>query len=195
MSQIFNADNCPNWWCLLLLMFISFLLGWILSKWFTKRFYQEKLDDCNDENRKLKASIDGHKDTMHANTTFDAPQKIKAVKTMERSGKAVSKSELDFASFGKATEADKDDLKKISGVGPFIEKKLNSIGIYTFDQISKFKDTDIETVTQLIEFFPGRILRDDWRGQAEVLKNGGETDFSKRVDNKDVDYDDDNDDK
>lgn len=193
MSQIFNADNYPNWWCLLLLMFISFLLGWILSKWFTKRFYQEKLDDCHDENRKLKANIDGHRDAVHANTTFDAPQKIKAVKTMERSGKAV-KSELNFANFGIATEDEKDDLKKISGVGPFIEKKLNSIGIYTFNQISKFKDSDIETVTQLIEFFPGRILRDDWRGQAEVLKSGGETDFSKRVDNKDVDYDSENDD-
>jgi hypothetical protein len=40
----------------------------------------------------------------------------------------------------------------------------------------------------LIEFFPGRILRDDWRGQAIILKDGGKTDFSKRVDNNDVDY-------
>ena len=74
---------------------------------------------------------------------------------------------LNFESFGTATEADKDDLKLISGVGPFIEKKLNGIGIYSFSQISKFKKQDIEDVTELIKFFPGRIERDDWVGQAK----------------------------
>lgn len=190
MSHIFNANNCPNWWCLLILMFLSFLLGWLLSRYFTRKTYQEKLNDCHDENRKLKAnSPNHHTDIQHANTTFESGSKIKAVKTMERSGNAVEKPSLNFASFGSATEAEKDDLKRISGVGPFIEKKLNSIGIYTFQQISRFNNEDIETVTKLIEFFPGRILRDDWRGQSNTLKEGGETDFSKRVDNKDVDYD------
>jgi predicted flap endonuclease-1-like 5' DNA nuclease len=107
---------------------------------------------------------------------------------MERSGKAVEKKDLDFSNFGVATVDEKDDLKKISGVGPFIEKKLNEIGIYTFEQVSKFSDKDIDNITELIEFFPGRILRDDWRGQSTLLKNGGETDFSKRVDNNDIDY-------
>lgn len=107
---------------------------------------------------------------------------------MERSGKAVEKNDLDFSNFGKATASEKDDLKKISGVGPFIENKLNEIGIFTFEQVSKFSDEDIDNITNLIEFFPGRILRDDWRGQAIILKDGGKTDFSKRVDNNDVDY-------
>ena len=63
---------------------------------------------------------------------------------MERSGKAVEKTALNFSSFGAATEDEKNDLKKISGVGPFIEKKLNAIGIYTFEQVSKFSDEDIK---------------------------------------------------
>ena len=33
-----------------------------------------------------------------------------------------------FAIIGEASEADKDDLKKINGIGPVYEKKLNSIG-------------------------------------------------------------------
>ena len=37
-------------------------------------------------------------------------------------------------------------------------------------------------------FFQVEFLRDDWRGQAKILKDGGQTNFSKRVDNKDVDY-------
>ncbi len=69
----------------------------------------------------------------------------------------------------KATAADADDLKLISGVGPFIEKKMNALGIFTFEQISKFDKDFIDTVTDAIEFFPGRIERDDWVSQAHKL--------------------------
>lgn len=68
-----------------------------------------------------------------------------------------------------ASAADKDDLKKINGVGTFIEDKLNEIGIYTFEQISQLDDGLIESVTNAIQFFPGRIKRDDWVGQAKKL--------------------------
>ncbi|MDX5369017.1 MAG: NADH-quinone oxidoreductase subunit E, partial [Alphaproteobacteria bacterium] len=34
--------------------------------------------------------------------------------------------------------------------------------------------------------FKGRIERDDWIGQAKVLAEGGETEFSKRVEKGDV---------
>jgi len=188
MSQIFNSENCINWWCLLILMLLSFLLGYFLSTWLNGKSSKEALERCHDENRKLKLLGGAIKPKEeHANTTFTS-KKIKAKKTMERSGKAVEKKDLDFSNFGVATVDEKDDLKKISGVGPFIEKKLNEIGIYTFEQVSKFSDKDIDNITELIEFFPGRILRDDWRGQSTLLKNGGETDFSKRVDNNDIDY-------
>ena len=189
MSHIFNSENCINWWCLLLLMLLSFLLGYFLSRWLNGKSSKDALERCHDENKRLKL-LGGNKpkeENEHANSTFST-KKIKAKKTMERSGKAVGKTALNFSSFGTATEADKDDLKKISGVGPFIEKKLNAIGIYTFEQVSKFSDEDIKNVTDLIEFFPGRIIRDDWRGQSNVLKDGGQTDFSKRVDSKDIDY-------
>ena len=33
---------------------------------------------------------------------------------------------LDYKSFGTATEAEKDDLKMISGIGPFIEERLHA---------------------------------------------------------------------
>lgn len=68
-----------------------------------------------------------------------------------------------------ADASEKDDLKLINGVGPFIEKKLNALGLYTFQQISQFDDDLVEQVTQAIEFFPGRIARDNWVGQAAAL--------------------------
>ena len=69
----------------------------------------------------------------------------------------------------KASFQEKDDLKQINGIGPFIEKKLNDIGIFTFRQISRFDKEIIDAVTNAIQFFPGRIERDDWVGQAKKL--------------------------
>ncbi|MEL7121680.1 MAG: helix-hairpin-helix domain-containing protein [Bacteroidota bacterium] len=62
-----------------------------------------------------------------------------------------------------------DDLTLIEGIGPFIEKKLNEIGITTYQQISEFDDKKISEVTKAIQFFEGRIQKDNWVGQAMSL--------------------------
>ena len=59
-----------------------------------------------------------------------------------------------------------DDLQRIKGIGPFIEDKLNALGIYTFDQVGKMTPQLEETVNVAIEFFPGRVKRDEWAKQA-----------------------------
>jgi len=157
--------NEVNWWCLLLLLFLAFLLGWILATWTLKKKYKKALDECEEKNAALsKANLE------KANTTFSEPKEIPPIKVLDTGIPPSSTKELNFDSFGKADASEKDDLKLISGVGPFIEEKLNSIGIYTFDQISKFNKEDIDTVTELIQFFPGRIERDNWTEQAEKLK-------------------------
>ncbi|MBN1767815.1 MAG: hypothetical protein JW842_04830, partial [Prolixibacteraceae bacterium] len=63
-----------------------------------------------------------------------------------------SKHFLDYNSFGTATEADKDDLKMISGISPLIEQQLNVLDIYTFRQISKFTYSDIEIINDSIQY-------------------------------------------
>jgi predicted flap endonuclease-1-like 5' DNA nuclease len=78
---------------------------------------------------------------------------------------------LDYSSFGIALEAEKDDLKMISGIGPFIEERLHALDIFTFRQISKFTARDIETINDAIEYFSGRIERDEWVSQAKELVN------------------------
>jgi predicted flap endonuclease-1-like 5' DNA nuclease len=65
----------------------------------------------------------------------------------------------------------RDDLTLISGIGPGIQKKLNEIGVYTFQQIAEFTPDDIERVTQVLRVFKGRIGRDNWIGQAAALKH------------------------
>lgn len=63
----------------------------------------------------------------------------------------------------------KDDLKKISGIGPKYEQTLNSIGIYTFDQVSRMTQEVIKAVEEITNYFPGRIEREDWMSQAKQL--------------------------
>ena len=67
-----------------------------------------------------------------------------------------------------------DDLKKISGVGPVLEKKLNSLGITQYAQIAKLTKAEIERVDEVLSF-KGRIEREDWRGQAKALAKGAKS--------------------
>ncbi|GAB3899231.1 hypothetical protein GCM10028803_19980 [Larkinella knui] len=78
-------------------------------------------------------------------------------------------SELNFNRIGYATLSNADDLKEIVGVGPFFERKLHTLGIFTFRQLANFTTEDVEKVSDIIEFFPDRIEREDWVGQATQL--------------------------
>jgi predicted flap endonuclease-1-like 5' DNA nuclease len=64
---------------------------------------------------------------------------------------------------------DKDELSAIQGVGPFLEKKLNEQGIFTYGQVAAWTEADIDSVTKAINFFDGRIAKDNWVGQAKEL--------------------------
>lgn len=64
-----------------------------------------------------------------------------------------------------------DDLKKISGVGPVLEKKLNALGITQYAQVSGFSADDIERVDAVLNF-KGRIERENWIEQAKTLAAG-----------------------
>ncbi len=68
-----------------------------------------------------------------------------------------------------APEGEADDLKKIDGVGPVIEKKLNELGIYHFKQIATLSKEQADAIDEAIAF-KGRIERDDWLGQATKLQ-------------------------
>ncbi len=62
-----------------------------------------------------------------------------------------------------------DDLTRIDGIGPFLAKQLNDANIYTYEQISQWNTGDMNAVTEQIRYFPGRIERENWVGQAAQL--------------------------
>ncbi len=65
-----------------------------------------------------------------------------------------------------------DDLKLIWGVGPKLEKMLNGMGVWHFDQIAGWTTKNLAWVDENLEGFHGRAGRDDWVGQAKKLATG-----------------------
>jgi predicted flap endonuclease-1-like 5' DNA nuclease len=78
-----------------------------------------------------------------------------------------------------------NDLKRIRGIGVLIERKLNSMGVTTYDHIANWTADDIDRVSQSLDF-KGRIERENWVEQARILSAGGQTEFSRRVDRGEV---------
>lgn len=66
-----------------------------------------------------------------------------------------------------------DDLKKLSGVGPALEKKLNAAGVTTYAQVAGWKKTDVAAMDLKLSF-KGRIEREGWVAQAAKLASGKE---------------------
>lgn len=131
--------------------------------------------------------LSGHKNSLASTSESDIagnidleesnnPGTIRALKTRERSGTlshdakmSLAEDKLNFKSLGRGDEKNKDDFQKITGIGPFIEEKLNTIGIFQYRQLASMTERDMDAITALIDFFPGRIQRDDWKGQAIAL--------------------------
>jgi len=96
------------------------------------------------------------------------------------------KATISYERIGIAQKNQADDLTVISGIGGWIQEKLNALDIYTFLQISKFTKEDVRLVTEAIEFFPGRIERDEWIHQAKELVKvaGKKAEMLKRISEK-----------
>lgn len=66
-----------------------------------------------------------------------------------------------------------DDLKEIEGIGPALEKLVNSLGFYHFDQIANWSEADVAWVDENMKSFKGRITRDKWVAQAKIIMAEG----------------------
>jgi len=112
--------------------------------------------------------------------------KAAPAKAVKPAAKAVSVKAAPVAADGKPETLTKaraggaDDLKQLKGVGPSLEKTLNEMGFYHFDQVASWRKKEVEWVDSRLKF-KGRIVRDEWIKQAKVLARGGTSDFSNKV--------------
>ncbi|NJM29094.1 MAG: NADH-quinone oxidoreductase subunit NuoE [Rhizobiales bacterium] len=95
------------------------------------------------------------------------PAKVAAAKVVKEKP-AEPRPEL----FKKPRTGKGDDLKLVWGVGPALEKMLNKMGIWHFDQIASWSAKELAWVDERLEGFKGRAKRDDWVKQAKKLAKG-----------------------
>lgn len=148
---------------LFLWMLGSFLIGYI----FSMLYYKNNTNSTTNTNSYINSE--------NSNDNFkpieeDYTPVIRAKKTIERGGIEIKEPQkLSFKNIGKASEENKNDLTQINGINTIIEQKLNTIGIFTFEQLSKLSEEETRTITDLIQLIPGRIKRDNWKNQAKLL--------------------------
>ncbi|GFE48326.1 hypothetical protein So717_00790 [Roseobacter cerasinus] len=85
--------------------------------------------------------------------------------------KAEAKAEAPKAKAAPKADAAADDLKKLSGVGPALEKKLLEAGVTTFAQIAAWTEEDVAAMDEKLSF-KGRIEREGWIEQAKEFSKG-----------------------
>ncbi|MEY8881200.1 NADH-quinone oxidoreductase subunit E [Donghicola sp. XS_ASV15] len=101
--------------------------------------------------------------------------------TTDSKDEAVSTDADKPATLDAARDGQADDLKLIKGVGPKLEKMLNGMGFFHFDQVAAWTDKELAWVDQNLEGFKGRASRDEWVSQAKKLAAGEETEFASRA--------------
>jgi len=71
-----------------------------------------------------------------------------------------------------APVAARDDLSKIKGLGPKLQKLLPELGLTTYAQIAALTDADLDALDAKLGAFAGRPRRDAWVDQAKFLASG-----------------------
>jgi len=168
--------------CLLIAVLLGFLIGWLLKNWFCKnnleklkqvwkreredmeqrisaaqreaKEHYSKMEGFQGQLAKLKTDLDTTKSMLS-----ECEERLNRQKTAKPAGPALTTQKTHV----------KDDLKKIRGIGRFIEGLLNNLGITSFKQIAEFDDNEIKRVSMRLDVFPDRIVRDEWVAQAKEL--------------------------
>lgn len=160
---------------ILALMFFVTGLQFAWMQWFVSDAHvdklldrQEKLQEQVEKARKAKAT--------------PAPKPARKKKPATRKKAAAAKTQIparfkgehveEKGAFGvvyKSRPKEVDDLKRISGVGKVIEKKLHENGVYRFKQIAVWKKAQMDAFDQQLNF-SGRIQRDEWVKQAKAFE-------------------------
>lgn len=68
----------------------------------------------------------------------------------------------------------RDDLQRLEGVDPSLERMLNRLGIYHFHQIARFEASDVDWLIEHVDGVPERTIRDSWIVDAAHLCGAAE---------------------
>jgi predicted flap endonuclease-1-like 5' DNA nuclease len=119
--------------------FIGLVYGWFLHWLVNKIFVEDNLRRLNNENEILRQRL----------ITLETPRTQRAQparRQPEPPPLPVEEVEPVAVTGTGPVPPHRDDLKLIKGVGPQIEKKLNTAGVYTFDQMSRLTTEQLQAI-------------------------------------------------
>jgi predicted flap endonuclease-1-like 5' DNA nuclease/uncharacterized protein YoxC len=125
--------------------------------------FETSLSRLSGENQTLRSDLAILKSQPVANTIVDTAVEAEDGELVLGNDKTVIYDKIIVS------DRDKDALTAIEGIGEFLEKKLNSIGVFSYEDIANWTPGRIDEVTTQIGYIPGRIEKDDWVGQAALL--------------------------
>lgn len=79
----------------------------------------------------------------------------------------------------------KDNLMKIKGIDKKVEKDLNNLGIFHFNQIASWSSKNCDWIDEFLSL-PGTAKKNQWVEQAKILETGKETVYSQKVENEGI---------
>ena len=112
----------------------------------------------------LKAEIAG-KDVQ--GITSEVENEKRELLILERVGKR--RSSIDWEKIGEFGGSLSDDLTLINGIDEFTQRKLNSLGVFSYKQLSRMDSTNAGKVNDALEMLPGKIIEMDWTKQATTM--------------------------
>ncbi len=128
---------------------------------------EEKVEAPKSETKKAESKPSAKKEETEVNDNLVS----RAQKRADDQNITINVEKL-LSSIGTSLKSDADDLTKITGIGPSFEQKLNEVGIYTYEQLSKLKAADKEELSNVDGITREKIESDEWVKQSkELLKN------------------------
>ncbi len=79
-----------------------------------------------------------------------------------------------------APAAEPDDLKRIHLIDAALVSRLNALGVRRFAEIAQWTASDVARISHELGF-KGRVQKENWIEQAQILTKGGETYYARRV--------------
>ena len=114
------------------------LYGWFFKSAFDRIYRENELEDLRNENASLREYIQSLELRLQ-------PKSLE-MKSMPQSAPQALPVEAPAPPQQTEAATEKDDLKVIKGIGPAIEKKLNSAGISTFAALAALTKKDLENI-------------------------------------------------
>ena len=120
-------------------------------------------------------------------------EKVKKAKKAKAKAEKVEKAKAEKAPKAKAEKAPKakaaklaptssipDNLELIKGLGPKVKNLLKGLGVTSFAQVANWTAADVADIDAKLGAFAGRITRDNWIDQAQLLAAGDIAGFEQK---------------